>query len=396
MVADRGGHLEPLARRSLKVLTWRSHYRVLETTWLDELEDIGTEIRPVRRGDRVSPVEVESQQPACFAGQLPAVCLYELSGPVVAPYSSSYVIGDTFVVERAQVENPDRISYISPGISHVGPKISVISERPTRKIEAGIFLGGNGAFNYYHFVVEILAKLAYIPSSILRTTPFLVPEEFELYSQYRELIDLIRPDAQVIVMNGSEHYKVDRLLWLTQPSNLPFNLTAGSHLDPNDCYLDSESLHWIRSLAFERLSGLRLQTTPSKVFLGRRSSKRAYNQDEVAAAVAGIGFTEVFPEQLSLMEQVNLFRSASFLAGPTGAAWTNLVFGAKGADALYWIATGSKGFSTWANLAHIFGVDIRCLTYEVDPDYRGGADTAPYRIDPESVTSAIRNWHADF
>jgi hypothetical protein len=83
-----------------------------------------------------------------------------------------------------------------------------------------------------------------------------------------------------------------------------------------------------------------------KLYLSRRNANRRKlkNEDDVFAALLELGFEMVFPEDLSIQEQADLFRQASVVAGPSGGAFTNIVFCRPGTVVLnffHWKADNS-------------------------------------------------------
>lgn len=71
-----------------------------------------------------------------------------------------------------------------------------------------------------------------------------------------------------------------------------------------------------------------------RVFLSRADARKRVmvNEAELTARLAQEGYAIVAPGGLSALEQIALFRDAALLVGPHGAAFTNLLFAADGAD----------------------------------------------------------------
>lgn len=80
-----------------------------------------------------------------------------------------------------------------------------------------------------------------------------------------------------------------------------------------------------------------------KLYLSRKKAGRRQinNETEVAAFLQHKGFETVFPEQMTIQEQADLFRQASIVAGPSGGAFTNIAFCRPGTtiiNVFYWQA----------------------------------------------------------
>ncbi len=73
------------------------------------------------------------------------------------------------------------------------------------------------------------------------------------------------------------------------------------------------------------------------------------------------GFQEVYCEDFDFAGQVRLFESADFICGPSGAAWTNIVFCKPKTKALSWLPTITQDFSAFSTLGHAVGVDFQFI-----------------------------------
>lgn len=88
--------------------------------------------------------------------------------------------------------------------------------------------------------------------------------------------------------------------------------------------ISREGFDWINGL-FPAVS----RAIPTlKLYLSRQKMNTRYiiNAAEVEKKLVSHGFQTIVPEELSLNEQVQLFRSARVLAGPNGSAFTNQIF----------------------------------------------------------------------
>lgn len=160
-------------------------------------------------------------------------------------------------------------------------------------------------------------------------------------------------------------YVVNELIYVNSPNNLPFNLFGNHKFKCNYVTIDSLSIDYLRKIALQ--DALRTpahSSYPKKIFLRRKSGLRNYNQDEVFNYLSVFGFTEIFIEDLSFIEQVRTVHHADYIVGPTGAAWTNLIFCRSGAKGLCWMANEFGEFSAYSSIAGMVGVDLRYLTYK--------------------------------
>ena len=71
---------------------------------------------------------------------------------------------------------------------------------------------------------------------------------------------------------------------------------------------------------------------PKKVYLSRRNLKNHYhkrilvNEDEVAELLIENGYTEIFADELSFTDEINLFNNVEKVVTPVGAGCSNIFF----------------------------------------------------------------------
>ncbi|MBW4022317.1 MAG: glycosyltransferase family 61 protein [Proteobacteria bacterium] len=109
----------------------------------------------------------------------------------------------------------------------------------------------------------------------------------------------------------------------------------------------------------------------AKLFVTRHARERPLlNQDAVAAALRERGFVVVDPARMTLAEQISLFKGATTVVGPLGAALTNIAFCPIGArivaitsqsfpDTFFWFLSQHRG--------HDYR-EIRCLDASGTPE----------------------------
>ncbi|MEO6307307.1 MAG: glycosyltransferase family 61 protein [Nitrospiraceae bacterium] len=309
---------------------------------------------------------VQSTERIC----LPNIHYYVFERARVSVTSSSVILNDKqVVIERAIGPDQDKYDFAGGHIIAHGCDTSVVRLRKTEDIKKGIFLGGNGSWNYYHWIVEILAKLEFLSKlpEHYQKYPLLVSEEIERIPSFRNTLDIFARGHEIIVLSKELQYVVNELIYINSPNNLPFNLFGNQKFKCNYVTIDSLSIDYLRKIALQ--AALRtppLSNYPKKIFLHRKSGLRNYNQDEVFNYLSEFGFAKVVMEDLSFLEQVRAIHHADYIVGPTGAAWTNLIFCRSGAKGLCWMANEFGDFSAYSSIAGMVGVDLRYLTYKAD------------------------------
>jgi len=233
-----------------------------------------------------------------------------------------------------------------------------------------VFLGGNGSYNYYHFLVELAPKLLYL-EMLEDSIPVLVPPAVERVAQFRELLELLAPSRRFVVMRDDRMYACQKLHYLTAPTLMPINLREDCLPQASDLYIDKASLLEVRRKALHHYRRDAEGAQGTRLFLTRQTDYRRYNQDQLVDAASQFGFVSIDLGSLSLAEQVRQFWGADFIIGPTGAAWTNLLFARPGAAALYWIWEEYQDFAPWAALGDPVGG--RCELPHLRARHRGWA-----------------------
>lgn len=106
----------------------------------------------------------------------PEVQLMELENCIVSGRNSSFVKGNELYIERYLNEDNPNANYRTGGVLFHNDAYAVIVQNSSLNyVEKGFFLAGNGSWNYYHWLIEILPKMK-------------VYLELELYNQDVKLL----------------------------------------------------------------------------------------------------------------------------------------------------------------------------------------------------------------
>jgi capsular polysaccharide biosynthesis protein len=321
---------------------------------------------------------------------LPAVNLYSFENVHISAMSSSVLVGNKLLVEHVKGVDPSRCSFVSGHLSMHGPTRAVVTVESTERLKKGIFMGGNGASNYYHWMIEILPKLQFVRNidAAYPTFPLLVSEGTYRVRSLREGLEVLAKERPVVVLDRNKTYAVNELVYVSNPNNSPFNLRRGERSKVSDFITRPSSIGYLRNRLTSAL-GKGICHGGERVFLARRSERRKYNQDEILKICADYGFKSVFMDEKSLSEQAELISNAEIIAGPTGAAWTNLMFCRAGAKGLCWMAEESAGFSAFSNLARAVDADLRYVTYCTGAKSTEDLFMSDYHVDGNKIRAEL-------
>ncbi len=262
----------------------------------------------------------------------------------------------------------------------------------------GIMLFQIGAFNWYHWLIEIL-PMAFLAERLpdqYAIYPFIIPQKIAQIETFRDSLGLF--------LNGRKTSLIDEkgclfkeLIVIDPIANGPYNLRDGFWPTKEMFSYNPKLLMEFRNAILERLHIE--QKAPSElIFLARENDRRAFNQDEIENIAIRNGFRLVYMEKLSFREQVELMFRAKIIVGASGAAFSNILFCQKGARVLSWLLPQYRGFSSFSNLAHAVGADMRYIFSEPRQPIESTqqAYRAKYHLDPAVFEDALnRSIHAE-
>lgn len=236
--------------------------------------------------------------------------------------------------------------------------------RPQQQLGNVLFLGGNGCFNYYHWMIEIIPKIFYLNQEVLakyQIDHILCEVSAQQMASFKVLLQLVLDhvgiDLPIVYVTTQKEIKLKKMLYINSFNNVVFNsydivsAQKYTHLQP-------AILLQLRTLLLAKLD--QRDFAIPKIFLARRPSQaRLYNQDAVFQLFEKYGFKSVYLDEYTLEQQISLFSQADFIVGPSGAAWSNLLFCKTGCQAISWLPEQLKDFSVFSTLAHIMQCDLR-------------------------------------
>lgn len=222
--------------------------------------------------------------------------------------------------------------------------------------------------NYYHWMVLSLARLHWAAAQgLLQGRRVLLPAELSGWMLHSLQDAGMAPDALRL-------YRQDEALVLDDALLLsPQEWASATQVDALRCRL------W-------RAAGLDPTAPPPAqrlLYVTRRGElRRPFAQEQAVAELAArLGFECVAPEALSLLDQVRLFAQARGIAGPPGAAFTNLMWAQAGTKVLTLFKDEING-PTFLDLSFIRGQHHRWLQGRSLPGFEHtSVVTSPYDID---------------
>lgn len=222
-----------------------------------------------------------------------------------------------------------------------------------------------GSSNYYHWMYDVLPRIYLLSCSRIPVDKYIVSQDLQPF-QYETL--------------GILGITADRLIY----SSKTFHIEAERLIVPSIGFGQKWVYHFLRS---EFLSQ---EPQPSRrLYISRTHSigRTLTNEEEVIQVLQSYGFETVYPEHLSVKEQIKLFSEAGYVISPTGSALTNLTFCSPHTKVLEFfspnfIVHDIKRICEYGGLQHFAytGIGTRPPSYEGTPWYWAGLDNISVSI----------------
>lgn len=236
------------------------------------------------------------------------------------------------------------ISRLTAGL----PNFSPDAAEPSSRFDFGFFAGDLFGDNICHNLFDVIGR-AHLAETVLG----------------------LRPEQIFMAETGSPYLKRARQLCTPRARELPRHTAFhfgtlqffGASVGPNDHpahRADPRIIGHIR-----RSHGVEGGVAPAggpRIYLSRRDARTRMLENEAAVVetLAGRGFEEVLMGELPPSEQVRIAAEASAVAGPHGAALTNIVFCAPGAP-VFEFFNPEAGTTAYFQIARSVGLDYRTV-----------------------------------
>jgi capsular polysaccharide biosynthesis protein len=299
----------------------------------------------------------------------PEVQLLKFDNFTISASCTSFIKANELYIERYANEQNSNAVYDSGCIFSHNNKYALVRQSDLDYIEKGFFLAGNGSYNYYHWLIEILPKLQFYLELGLHDQgiKLLVPETVKENENLSFLLTSVLGDIEVEIVYVSYYFGlcVKHLYHLTPINNILFN-ERKIGLTANTLHLRYDSLAFIRSKIECDVPLHDIKTSKvERIFLARKNKGvRSYNQSEIIQLLTKYNFKIIYMEDYDIKQQIFLFKNAKYIVGASGAAWTNLIFCNRLCKALTWLPESIKKFPAFSTLANFANVELTFFTTE--------------------------------
>ena len=181
-----------------------------------------------------------------------------------------------------------------------------------------LFVGSAGSFNYGHWLIDDFPRYKAVRELSERGIQARIA-----YTEFSPKMNEVRRDALHIV-SGSEGALEPLVLQTDQPV-LVENLYYATPVSYQPFGKNDHALTFLKTLGRTMTA---VKEPSDKLFVNRRREwQRAIsNGDEVRKTLCDAGFVEIFPEDMSLSQQIGTFKDARVAVGILGAAMSNTIF----------------------------------------------------------------------
>lgn len=279
---------------------------------------------------------------------------------------SNVILADKILLNDAAYQDKEhRIDIRYSSIKNVLDGIAVIEDQDVaEEIGKGINLVSAASFNYYHLVVEILSRLAFVDTcEDYWGYPILVDEVVLRIPQFQSAMECINHLGHpVIKIEKGKKYLVKDLILPSPNVWMPANVYNRNLIRVSDFMISDTVLLNIRKAV-----GI-WQERPAwrNIFISRKKAQaiRLKNEREVREMFAQNGFEIVYAEEMSFREQVECFGQAKCVIATSGAALTNTIFCQPG-TLIGCIIPSEHKFFMYSTIAYMLGLRMLFLDAEI-------------------------------
>ena len=316
---------------------------------------------------------------------IPSLNIFSIENPIININSSAIVKNGKIYYER--INTNERFN--EGNIKYHNKTYAVADISFDEIIEEGFFLGGNGCWNWYHYIIEILPKVLLIENINCKT--ILISDDICNYPTMKQALEALINEKHYTIklLNRKQNFKVKKLFFINEINKIEFNKLDSNIKNLDTGYHRENYLYNLRNKLINKYIEDN-KSQEKKIFLWRENTHRiAQNQNDVLQYLEKKGFKKIDPAKLNLKQQIEIFNSADIIIGTTGAAWTNLIFCKKNAKAIIFSPYYFNDFNAFSNLAQIFNID---LTYSYYSGNKLDHSESNFRINLEDIKSILKSY----
>jgi capsular polysaccharide biosynthesis protein len=365
---------------------------VIELNWLDKNVDNRVHtFRETRESISYGPSFITKKQESKVI-IIPEICLYQFKNTQMMTTSGTVITEDNIAISaRVPSANSLTADYASGNVIYHSNKRALVRRFSPLSLEKGISISAYSDLNYYHWLLEVLSKIQFLNELPIeyKDYPILVPKQLTNIKNIEIFFSYFKVHNPIVYLESNYAYQVENLLVITSPNYMVANLKGRTCFQIDSNYCSAESLNYIREIALSNINKSQSKTY-DRVFLARKNYIRSYNQNNIQKLLLEYDFKSICLEDLTFDEQVRVINQAKYIVGPTGAAWTNLLFAEKGTKALCWMAKEYGDLSCFSNIAKNTGVQLDYIEYVTGANNTRELYYRPYTVNTDQISKWLK------
>ena len=227
-----------------------------------------------------------------------------------------------------------------------------------------------GVENYFHWLTELLARLALLEIQGIEYDKLYVPISKPFMKQF--LIDIwgIDPSKIIVARESIDFIQADMLIVPCIVSNLMVSSLDNKSFAGH--YNQPILMKYVREkILFElkKKTNIDVSNFSKRIFISRKDApfRKILNEDEIFKLFETKGFKRYVLGEMSVIDQILLFYNAEIIVGEHGAGLTNLLF-CKANTKVIELFQALIPIDFWW-ISRVFDLDYRAIqTVKIDPD----------------------------
>lgn len=333
---------------------------------------------------------------------MPSTEFTELNNVILVGGTDLIICNDSIIFPKTRDIKRDVIPAELFGKIKINPNNETASFKLSYKIQSidnAISLLGNCNGNYAHWLTEVLPKIILIDQiPEYHNTPLII--DGWIHPVFLETIKTIsKQDRKIFLIERFQEIKVKTVIDISATAYTPPELRGfekGHKLPPPTpeiFYFSKGALEKLRS-ASQNIKLKSNRTFGKRIYLNRTKEKSGNprfikNTNDIEKLIEQHGFINIDPSEYSFPEQINIFRDATHIVAPVGAALANTVFTPPGcliiALAAYY---ENANYYYFSNLMGVLGHE---LYYVLGPQEETSGHIAhrSYSVNLEALSEAL-------
>lgn len=234
-----------------------------------------------------------------------------------------------------------------------------------------VVLAQRGGYCYFHWITEVLGRLAMIEMSGIEYDYVYVPT-YKPFMKDSLILWGVDP-SKIIEADDINYIEADELIVPSLVSKIDLGYTKFAS------YVPPYIVQYVKDKLVRKAQEHNGACDVSKrVFITRKDApnllRQTTNEDEVFALFEAQGFKRYSLSELSILEQILLFQNAEIVVGCHGAGLTNILFCEPGTQIIELFQ--ARGSATYWYISQMLGLRHTCVkTVDFDVVKNGFIDT---------------------